>query len=504
MSDAKARTKKTEKLFEEHKKIYPLNVSGLFRKLKWFFLINMLAFYFVGPFFRWSRGADNPSQMILLDIPNRRFYFGPIEIWPQEVYYFTGILMVAALLLFLTTAVAGRIWCGWWCPQTIWVDLYMFFERLIEGDRRQRMALDKAPMSFGKFIKKVLKHSIWLFIGFITGLALVLYFGDAFEVLAGIGNDIATFFSQLASLQIPDMPQYMSAWLWITITTGMTYLMAGFAREQMCIYMCPWPRIQAALTDTEALNVTYRYDRGEPRGSIKKAKKLAAQGVSSGDCVDCNQCVWVCPTGTDIRLGMQLSCINCGLCIDACNNIMTKLGRSRGLIAFDTDLNIERRIKGEKNKFRPVRPRTLIYFFGLLLAAGLMAYGLTHRSVTGINVLHDRNPVFVEEGDGSIMNGFTIRMLNMESKERRFSLKVTGIDGLKIRKVSEGMYAFKRGADGKFIVNVTSDTTRELRVLVELPPRADKPRSETITFTAKDLETGETLARSDFFKGPGN
>ena len=279
--------------------------------------------------------------------------------------------------------------------------------------------------------------------------------------------------------------------------------MAGIAREQVCIYMCPWPRIQAALTDTEALNVTYRYDRGEPRNSVKKSVKLAAAGQATGDCIECNQCVWVCPTGTDIRLGMQLSCINCGLCIDACNNIMKKVGRPTGLIAYDTDLNIERRMKGEKNRFKPVRIRTLLYFFAMLLSIGLMGWSLMNRTVTGINVLHDRNPLYVEEGDGSVLNAYTIRMLNMERKTRRFSLNVSGPEGIAITKVSEGMFIFKQSDKGAFIVEVGPDTTRELRVLVVRPAGDKQPRSEALHFKAKDLETGETLSRSDFFKGPG-
>jgi cytochrome c oxidase accessory protein FixG len=441
--------------------------------------------------------------LILFDIPNRRFYFGPIEIWPQEVYYFTGVLLVASFLLFLTTALAGRVWCGWWCPQTIWTDLYMLVERWVEGDRRQRIALDKAPWSVGKLFKKSLKHILWMVIAWWTGGVLVLYFGDAYQLVSGLTNDFVTFWKEIFSLQVPSSPQYLTAWVWIWIFFGTTYLLAGFAREQVCIYMCPWPRIQAALTDADALNVTYRYDRGEPRGSVKRAKKLALQGIETGDCVDCNQCVWVCPTGTDIRLGTQLSCINCGLCIDACNNVMEKLGRPRNLIAFDTDLNIENRLHHERTAYHFVRPRTLIYLAGMLITMGLMAWGLANRTVTGINVLHDRNPLFIQQSDGSLMNGYTIRMLNMEHKVRRFTLDVTGLPGLRISKVTEGLFAFKQNGDGVFVIEVPEDKTRELRVLVVQPKQAQPPRSEPIVFTAKDVDTGETLSRSDFFKGPG-
>ena len=503
MSDTTAQQSSSESLFAEHEKIHPLKVSGLFRKIKTFFLINMLAAYYIAPFLRWDRGSDAPNQMILFDIPNRRFYFGPIEIWPQEVYYFTGILMVASLLLFLTTAVAGRVWCGWWCPQTIWTDLFVMVERWIEGDRRKRIALDKAPMSISKLTKRFVKHSVWMVIAWWTGGALVLYFADAYVLVAGLTNDVTTFLGQIFTLQVPTMPLFLTAWVWISIFAGVTYLMAGIAREQVCIYMCPWPRIQAALTDTEALNVTYRYDRGEPRNSVKKSVKLAAAGQATGDCIECNQCVWVCPTGTDIRLGMQLSCINCGLCIDACDNIMAKIDKPKGLIAFDTDLNIERRMKGEENRFKPVRARTLTYLFAMLLSIGLMGWSLATRNVTGINVLHDRNPLFVEEGDGSVRNGFTVRMLNMERRIRRFTITVSGPQGAAISKISEGVFVFKKSTKGDFIVDVGPDTTRELRVLVILPAGNRQIRSEPLLFTAIDLDTGEKLSRSDFFKGPG-
>ena len=503
MSDTTAQQNSDITLFAEQEKIHPLKVSGTFRKIKWFFLVNMLAAYYIAPFLRWDRGPNAPGQAILFDIPNRRFYFGPVEIWPQEVYYFTGLLMVASLLLFLTTAVAGRVWCGWWCPQTIWTDLFVMVERWIEGDRRKRIALDKAPWSINKFVKRFTKHSAWMVISWWTGGALVLYFADAYQLVGGLTSDVMTFLGQIFTLQVPTMPIYLTAWIWISIFAGVTYLMAGIAREQVCIYMCPWPRIQAALTDTEALNVTYRYDRGEPRASVKSSVKLKTAGQAAGDCIDCNQCVWVCPTGTDIRLGMQLSCINCGLCIDACTNIMQKVGRPTGLIAFDTDLNIERRMKGEKNRYKPVRIRTLLYFFAMILSVGLMGWSLMNRTVTGINVLHDRNPLYVMEGDGSIMNGFTVRMLNMERKNRSFSLDVSGPQGVTINKVSEGMFLFKKSTKGSFIIDVGPDTTRELRVIVVVPPQGKKSRSVPLVFTAKDVETGEVLTRSDFFKGPG-
>ena len=261
-------------------------------------------------FARWDRGPNEPSQAVLVDLVNRRFYFFFIELWPQEVYYFTGLLIIAAFTLFLMNALAGRVWCGYLCPQTVWTDLFMMIERLVEGDRRERMAKDQGPWTVERVIEKALKHSMWLLIAWWTGGAWVLYFADA-----------PTLVKQLATFQAP-----MIAYVWIAILTTTTYFLAGYMREQVCVYMCPWPRIQAALTDEWALNVTYRYDRGEARTSLKKAKELRAEGKAVGDCIDCYQCVAVCPTGIDIRDGAQMDCIQCGLCIDACDTVMEKIG----------------------------------------------------------------------------------------------------------------------------------------------------------------------------------
>jgi cytochrome c oxidase accessory protein FixG len=331
-----------------------------------------------------------------------------------------------------------------------------------------------------------------------TIIILMAYLTDVYELLPGLWND----FKNMVMFNFSAI-EYSTSWVFISSLTFTTYMAAGIAREQVCIYMCPYPRIQAALIDEEALNVTYRYDRGEPRVSLKQKKKMEAAGEHMGDCIECDQCVWACPTGTDIRLGNQLSCVNCGLCIDACNVIMKKVGLPTGLIAFDTDLNIERRQKGENNKFKTVRPRTILYTVAIAISIGLIGWGLTHRTVTGINVLHDRNPLYVQEGDGSIMNAYTVRMLNMERKTRRFNLSVSGLEGLKISKITEGMYSFKKSDKGGFIVTVEPDTTRELRIIVVLPSSSKISTSETMVFTAKDIDTGESLTRSDFFKGPG-
>src|SRR5256885_15594386 len=283
-------------LYAARKKVYPQSVSGTFRRIKWGLMAFCLGVYYLLPFVRWNRGLGAPDQAVLVDLPNSRFYFFFIELWPQEVYYFTGLLILAAITLFLMNSIGGRIWCGYLCPQTVWTDLFYAVERLIEGDRRERMKKEAAGWNLERISETVLKHSIWLMIAWWTGGAWVLYF-----------NDAPTLVKQLVTFQAP-----VIAYIWIGILTATTYIFAGWMREQVCVYMCPWPRIQAALTDEWALNVTYKRDRGEPRMSVKKAQVARTHGDIAGDCIDCHQCINVCPTGVDIRHGIQLGCIQCG------------------------------------------------------------------------------------------------------------------------------------------------------------------------------------------------
>lgn len=471
-----------DSLYADHKKIYPAAVQGTFRRIKWALLIACLGVYYLLPFVRWDRGPDHPGQAVLIDFPNRRFYFFFIEIWPQEVYYLTGLLILAALALFLMNALAGRVWCGYLCPQTVWTDLFLAVERLVEGDRRDRMKRDAAVWSVETYARKAAKHVLWIMIAWWTGGAWVLYFADAPTLV----RDLLFF----------DAP--LVAYIWIGILTGTTYLLAGFAREQVCIYMCPWPRIQAALTDEWALNVAYRVDRGEPRVSVKTAEKLKAAGEPAGDCIDCRQCVVVCPTGTDIRLGPQLSCIQCGLCIDACDNVMEKVGRPRGLIAYDTDINIERREEGKPEVWKFVRPRTVLYVAVILIVAAVMVFSLSTRATVGINVLHDRNPVYVVNSDGSIRNGYTIRILNKQREARDFVVSVAGLPaGARIEAVgADG------SKDGSPVLTVDPDQTREVRVTITAAKGSSVPASSPVVFTATERKSSEAAAAKDFFKGP--
>ncbi len=470
-----------QSFYEKHKKIYPQSVHGTFRRIKWIVLIVTLGIYYFTPFIRWDRGPGAPDQAVLIDLPARRFYFFFIEIWPQEIYYLTGLLILAALVLFLMNAVAGRVWCGYLCPQTVWTDLFLLIERWTEGDRRERMHNDAGKLTPQLAARKTLKHFLWLMTAWWTGGAWVLYFSDA-----------PTLVHDLATLQAPFI-----AYLWIGILTFTTYALAGHMREQVCLYMCPWPRIQAALTDEYALNVTYRLDRGEPRMSAKKATAALARGEPAGDCVDCHQCVAVCPTGVDIREGPNLGCIQCGLCIDACDTVMERLDRPTRLIAYDTDINISERLAGKSTMARIVRPRTLLYSALILIVGAVMAWSLSARSISSVNVIHDRNPEYVVLSDGGIRNAYTVRILNKRTTPRTFAISVDGLTDPVVEVTAANP------ADGEQIVPVGADQTREVRVIVSVP-KPPAAASVPVTFVVTDTADGETATVTDNFRGPGD
>jgi cytochrome c oxidase accessory protein FixG len=462
------------------RKIYPQSVHGTFRKIKWGLLLATLGVYYSLPFVRWDRGPDAPDQAVLVDLVGRRFYFFFIEIWPQEVYYITGLLILAAMALFLMNALAGRIWCGYLCPQTVWTDLFLTIERWIEGDRREHMLRDRKPWTIDRIARAAVKHLVWLGVAWWTGGAWVLYFADAPTLV----HDLATFRAPLV------------AYAWIGILTFTTYTLAGHMREQVCLYMCPWPRIQAALTDEDALNVTYRYDRGEPRASLKKSEALRAEGQLAGDCVECLQCVHVCPTGVDIRNGPNLGCIQCGLCIDACDAVMARIGRPARLIAYDTDLNIKHRQAGLPAVYRFVRARTLLYAAIIAVAGSVMLYTLATRQVEAVSVMHDRNPMFVRLADGGLRNAYTIRIVNKLHAPRSFSLGISGLPDAAVELVG-----LPPRADGAPVIEVGPDRTREVRVLV-----TDRGKSETssrpVVFELTDIATGDRARAADHFFGP--
>ena len=385
------------------------------------------------------------------------------------------------MVLFLMNAVAGRIWCGYLCPQTVWTDLFFAIERFVEGDRREHMHRDARKWTAEVWARKGVKHFLWLMVAWWTGGAWVLYFADA-----------PTLVKALATGQAPFI-----AYVWIGILTASTYTLAGHMREQVCLYMCPWPRIQAALTDEYALNVTYRYDRGEPRCSVKKAEQLRAHGEPAGDCVDCLQCVHVCPTGVDIRGGANLGCIQCGLCIDACDRVMEKLGRPTGLIAYDTDMNIKRRLGGEPVIVKWLRLRTVLYAAVIAVVGGVMLYVLATRDSEGISVIHDRNPMYVRLSDGALRNAYTIRIVNKQLKYREFIISVDGLPSTLV-----DFIGLPPRSDGRQLVSVGPDQTKEVRVTVTDYSASAPAPSTSILFKLIDIDSGEVAEMRDHFFGP--
>jgi cytochrome c oxidase accessory protein FixG len=465
--NAKAR----RELYKKREKIYPKLVHGRFRRIKWLVLIATLAIYYLTPWIRWDRGPGQPDQAVLLDLPNRRFYFFFIEIWPQEIYYLTGLLILAAVGLFLVTSIAGRVWCGYACPQTVWTDLFVAVERLVEGDRAERIRLDKKPWGAAKAARKTAKHALWLLIAVATGGAWVFYFADAPSLAA-----------DLLAFQAPTV-----AYVFIGGLAFTTYWLGGHMREQVCTYMCPWPRIQGAMLDEESMVVTYRAYRGEPRGPLRKG----AIAAGHGDCIDCKQCVVACPMGIDIRDGQQLECITCALCIDACDDVMAKIDKPRGLIAYDTIGNLERRAEGKPAKLRLLRPRTLLYAAVLLLVGGIMAVSFGTRAELEINLIHDRNPLYVTLSDGSIRNGYTLKILNMANEPRHFSL---GVEGLPQATLTLG------GKVEVGAIDVPPDEVLSLRLFVAVPPGVLKGPATDIAFVLE--QAGESLRHPSIFRGP--
>ncbi|KIT16108.1 cytochrome c oxidase accessory protein CcoG [Jannaschia aquimarina] len=504
-------------LFAARVPIFPRRVSGRFRNLKWGLMIFTLGIYYLTPWIRWDRGPNLPDQAVLVDLANRRFYFFWIEIWPHEFYFIAGLLIMAGLGLFLFTSALGRVWCGYACPQTVWTDLFMAVERWIEGDRNARIRLHDAPWSARKVRLRVSKWVTWLLIAVATGGAWVFYFADA----PTLARDLVT--GQAAPV----------AYMTIAILTGTTFVLGGFMREQVCIYMCPWPRIQGAMVDPGTLTVGYRHWRGEPRGkgSPKRtqvaaeaigggeaqprygaalereiaAPRLSRTGETLGDCVDCNACVAVCPMGIDIREGQQMECITCALCIDACDDVMARLGRPRGLIdylALDDEPPIEpgKAVDVTELDWRPkplwqhvFRLRTILYTVAWAGIGVALVVALFIRPEIDMTVAKVRNPTFVTLSDGTIRNTYDVRLRNKHGEAREFHLALTADSTLRIELEGES----------DLTVTVPPNATELQRVYVSARPQdeaASQDRTE-FRFWVEDLVNGERAFTDTIFNG---
>ncbi len=468
---------KEDPLYASRVQIHPKAVKGFFRRIKWAALLVLLGLYYIVPWIRWDRGAAAPDQAVLVDMPGRRLYFFFIEIWPQEIYYLTFLLMAASFGLFLATAIGGRVWCGFTCPQTVWTDLFMWVERKIQGDRSARIRLDKQPWTRDKLIKKASTHIAWLLIAAATGGAWIMYFNDAptvtYDILTG-GASLAVYF-------------------FFGLFTATTYLLAGWAREQVCTYMCPWPRIQAALLDQDSYVVTYETWRGEPRGPHKKDTSWEGRG----DCVACNQCVAVCPMGIDIRDGLQLECIGCGLCVDACNQVMAKVDRPLNLITMDTERNQQNREIGRPSESRLVRSRTVIYVIILAILGIGVLFGLTTRDSLDLNVLPDRNPLFVKLADGSIRNGYTVKVLNQVREPKTYGLALEGLEGTTLK-----VLGLENGDDQTALLDAKPDQVSTYRIFVTAPSASVHEAVQDLRIVLTDQDDGEAFGFETIFRGP--
>ena len=410
-SKAPSRTAETpveQELYAKHQKIYPREVHGIFATLRVLGVLVLLGLYYLLPWVSWDG-----HQAVLFDLPARKFYIFGLTFWPQDFFYLAALLIIAGLSLFFFTALAGRLWCGYACPQTVWTEVFLWIERKIEGNRPKQMKLAKSPWNAGKLIKRGGKQTIWILLSLWTGFTFVGYFTPITE----LGQSVLQF----------DLGPWET--FWILFYGFATYGNAGFMREQVCIYMCPYARFQSAMFDKDTLVISYDPNRGEPRGSRKRGSDKQEKGL--GDCIDCTLCVQACPTGIDIREGLQYQCIGCAACIDACNEVMDKMDYPRGLIRYTTENALE------GNKTHVLRPRIVIYGLLLLLVTLAVFYGIFNRVPLELNVLRDRNTLYRETNQGMVENIYTLKVINMDEQAHRYRLTVEGPEQMTLHMRSE-------------------------------------------------------------------
>lgn len=392
-----------EEIYAKREKIYPREVHGVFANLRVLGVIVLLGLFYGIAWLPWDG-----HQAVLFDLPARKFYVFSLTFWPQDFFFFAWLLVIAALSLFFFTALAGRLWCGYACPQTVWTEAFLWIERKVEGSRNQQMKRDKGDMTVAKFRIKATKHFIWLAFSLFTGFTFVGYFTPIRE-LAG----------SMMSFSLGPWETF-----WVFFYGFATYGNAGWMREQVCIYMCPYARFQSAMFDNDTLIISYDEERGDPRGSRKRGTDPKQAGL--GDCIDCTLCVQVCPTGIDIRDGLQYQCIGCAACIDVCDDVMDKMGYPRGLVRYTT----EHAMAGTRTHV--VRPRTIMYIALLSLLSIGLVYAISQRVPLELDIIRDRNSLYRETPQGLVENVYTLKIINMDEQSHRFRLAVAGLEGLEL------------------------------------------------------------------------
>ncbi len=447
-----------QSLYEVREKIYPRAVTGLFATWRWSLVWFTQVLFYGLCWLPW-----NDRQAVLFELAERKFYIFGLIFWPQDIFYLAILLIISAYSLFLFTAIGGRLFCGYACPQTVYTEIFLWIEKKIEGDRSPRMKLDGEPLSARKFAKKAAKHGVWIAVGLWTGFTFVGYF-----------TPIRSLMGEVVSLSLGPWESF-----WIFFYGFATYGNAGWMREQVCKHMCPYARFQSVMFDPDTLIVTYDGERGEPRGS--RSKKLDYKAAGKGDCVDCSICVQVCPTGIDIRDGLQYECIGCSACIDACDQVMDKMDYPRGLIRYSTEHAMQQKWGRKEIIAHVLRPRTMIYGVILMLIITAAGVGLSLRSPLKVNVIRDRGALFREEENGMIENSFHLQIMNVSETAHRYDLGVSGLDGIEI--------------EHKRIIEIPSAATQSVMVEVHTPPKSGKKGYNRIYFEVKSLDDEKIAVR---------
>lgn len=446
-------------LYIATKKIYPKSVKGRFNSLRVLAVWVLLGLFYVLPWVQW-----NGKQAILFDLPQRQFHLFGMTLWPQDFIYLTLLLILAAFSLFFFTALAGRLWCGYACPQTVWTETFLWIEKWFEGDRNQRIKLDKGPWNRNKIIRKTGKHSVWLLFSAFTGFVFVGYF-----------TPVAELNHALWQFELGPWETF-----WILFYGFATYGNAGFLREQICIYMCPYARFQSAMFDRDTLIISYDEERGESRGSRKRTADPKALGL--GDCIDCQQCVHVCPTGIDIRDGLQYQCIGCAACIDVCDTIMDKMGYEKGLIRYTTENSLAHK------QPHVLRPRIYVYAVLLLSLFGGLVYLLATRIPLDVDIIRDRNAMYRITDDGAVDNVYTLKIMNKSQQGRDYQISVQGLADIQLSH-GEAVYV-EAGQVKNLVVNVLvpmqslNRPTSDIHFVVQALDDGNVQREEVARFLA--------------------